>query len=269
MLENEQVVEEPTGTDQETTDEATEETTDEPTDKKVDDDSEPQGDTEEFKESPEDIANSRAYHQQKSQEETERRKGIESDFADLQSQLDNVGNDGSGLRPAAPQKSVEPAQTKEVEDADEDGYLTKSQVASAVNEVMDARDQRQRQEAIDSAWSQEDRAAQAAVRAGIEKSGAPKEVVDKAIAYAQEIVPEYNYIGAPKRQAKLALDQLKQWQLSQAKEQRTEERKVTSDKKTADMGLTAQPAGSGASPPQAKSARTLNDKLADEICPDD
>ncbi len=267
MLNTDKVVEEPTGTDQETTDEATTEevTTDETTEDK----SEPEGQTDEFKESPEDIEKSRAYHQQKSQDETERRKEIEAEHTALLSQLDGVGNDETtGLRPAAPLKPTKPA-VPATEEPEDDGFLTKAQVQSAVTEVMDARDQQRQQDAIDSAWKQEDRVVNATLQAAIKKSGAPKEVVDAAIAYAQEIVPDYNYIGAPKRQCKLALDQIKQWQVMEHKKKRTAEQDETSDKKKADMGLTAQPAGSGATPPQANSAQTLNDKLADDICPDD
>lgn len=264
MLNEDQVVEEPTGTDQEATEEATTEevTTDETTEDK----SEPEGQTDEFKESPEDIEKSRAYHQQKSQEETERRKEIEADHNALLSQLDDVGNDQpTGLRTAAPQTPAEVVKEEEVEDE----FLTKAQVRSAMREEMDARDQQQKQDAIDTAWSRENKVANSTFEAGVKKAGAPKDIVDKAIAYAQEIVPDYNFIGAPKRQCKLALDQIKQWQLTQHNEQRTDEKTKVSDKKKADMGLTAQPAGSGATPPQAGSAQALNDKLADEICPDD
>lgn len=271
MLDTDKVVEEPTGTDQETTKEVTtEEVTKEvTTDETTEDKSEPEGQTEEFKESPEDIEKSRAYHQQKSQEETERRKEIEAEHTALLSQLDGVGNDETvGLRPAAPQKPAEP-DSPVTEDTEDEGFLTQAQVRLAVKQEMDARDQQQRQDTIDSAWKQEDRVANATFKAGIANAKAPKEVVDRAIAYAQEIVPDYNYIGAPKRQCTLALDQIKQWQLTQHKEQRTAEDKETSEKKKADMGLTTQPAGSGATPPQANSAQALNDKLADEIAPDD
>ena len=232
-------------------------------------------------ETPEDIEKSRAYHQQKSQAETEKRKQLETDLAEMTAQLQESDPSLSHVPFVEPEALEAPA-TRPPESEDDDDFSTESIASAAANKVigvMDARDlakvKKAREEAqaeVNRKYDIETKNVSVVLEQFATKHEVPQEVVMAGMEYAKRFV-DLGRLGGPTKAGELAGEYIQrtmtgravkaQAELATAAAAEADQRKVT------DAATVAQPAGGGISAPAPSTPESRNAQLADEIVADD
>lgn len=228
-------------------------------------------------ETPEDIKKSRAYHQAKSQEETELRKQLQADLDQMNTDLraaDPSGSFDADFVESAPgQTPAVPGQPDAVDDYGQiDSKKLTSDITQNVLGALDARDEKLRQQRIDYAYKQETDAVVTRFSAFVAKYKIPDDVVNDALKYSQRFVNQAA-LGAPTKRVELAGEYIQREMADRAVTERRE--LATKANADADDGkieaakALVQPASGPISPPAPLTPDALNDQLADDVVPDD
>lgn len=252
------------------------------------------GETEEKTvETVEDIKKSRAFHQTKAQNETERRKAAETELLSLKARLKPADSEPEGtidtlpgLTPEErqyiasqmkPPQTAQPQQQAQKEEEDEynldiDALLNKrfSEFTDKLVRALDQRDYAREQKVSLQNYMKEVKSVWGIVDEYQQKYEIPKEIREAAEKEAAHFVPFQVYAvgGGPTLRAELVLDKLGQWVVSSKSNAHLEARQAEDNQKLEDVKKLKQPASTGPSAPGKKTAKSVNDKLADDIAPD-
>jgi len=272
-------------------------TADTPDTPEPDDSKEPEGQTDDEPpktvESIEDIKESRAYHQKEKQVETERRKAVEAELVELKAKMASSQEEPTdsidtlpGLTKeerqylaaqaqgqAPPPPSEQDESKDEAEDEEDFDVRLDKRFAKFADKIVGAiglREQQKTQQENTKTYFNEVHSVYSQVDAFQEKYKIPKEIRDAANDDAAYFVPfsVYSQHGGPTRRAKLVLDKLGQYAVSQKKVELLEDSKNTDAKKVEDAKKLIQPAATGPSAPGGKTTRSVNDDEADDIAED-
>ena len=238
-------------------------------------------------ESPEDIVKSRAYFQQKAQEETALRKQLQAEMDAINGTLDQTTTydwDTPGEEPVAPPptpapKPVTPQPASEIDIDDLDLYdpadrkvfmaLTRKAATEDARQAYAEEQAADKQKRVNAQWKRESDTALAQWKGYCEKHNIPEDVVKKVAEKATAFIPNYLELGAPSRRIKYALDQIAQYQVEAGRKKWLDDMTVKDAAKVTKANLTAQPAAAAPSAPSEGSGKSANDIAADEIAPDD
>lgn len=241
-------------------------------------------------ESPEDVAKSRAYHQRKAQEETEIRKSLEKELAEIRGRMEVSSSNDWGPSappverptekptPSTPQAPTSPHDDVNLDDLDLTDpadvrtfhRITTQRAAKEAEAAYDRRQQAGLQQQVNARWKSENETALSEFNSYIEKNNIPEEVIKQAAAKAVHILPDRYQLGVPSRHTELALEFIANWQVDQKRKEwsgkmvHLDADKVEAAKKTAQPAAAAPPA-----PTTGTVKKTTNDLAADEIAPDD
>lgn len=236
-------------------------------------------------ETPEDIANSRKYHQDRVQAQAEQLKEQEAIIAELEAEAANLSvSSPPRLTNASAPVALGPQSTVFEDQEDDSGYVTEQSLDKRMaklednlaNRIFQTQEEKNRAEyihAVRTAWVKNDAHAKHVVFGFAEKNKIPQDVVDKAIQYAGETATLYGSLeegiydaNAPLKHQKLIVDQLKNHLAFAAAGQIRQEQQEKGDEQVTAAGQLAQPSSTGSSPAPSKN---WNDQEADDIAPDD
>ncbi len=229
-------------------------------------------------ETPEDVKKSRAFFQQKAQEETEARKALQDDLAAANAELAAVDpsvNFDAGVT-FDEVKPDEPAPAAPADEFAEQPALDVNQlrkdIAGDVVGVLDTRQAQERQHRIDVAYADELKTVQGKYVDFVGKHKVPREVAEAAIAYSQRYVTQAA-LGAPTKRFELAGEYIQREMTKLAvKEQQKLAKKANAesdDEKVKAAQELAQPSGGGIVAPAPNTPESINKEHADDIMPDD
>ena len=230
-------------------------------------------------ESLDDVKKSRAYHQTKQQEETELRKEIEGDLAELRAELQQ-GDPSTNFSFGAPPDTAQEQQQEQQEQPD-DAYVDPSQfnpqqfrkeLLGDIETMIDGRDRRRGQDEINRKYAGEVKSTGTKLDAFVAKHKIPQEVQAAGLKYAERYI-NGPILGNPTRLVELAAEYMSREMTARAvKAQQklaTEAAGAADDLKIVAAKEIAQPSGGGISAPAPTTSEKLNEIGADDIVPDD
>ncbi|MHC4808475.1 MAG: hypothetical protein ACYTBX_19750 [Planctomycetota bacterium] len=239
---------------------------------------------EKFQETPEDVEKARAYHQQKSQEETEKRKAVEEERDALLAQLD--ADDPSRLsatgEPApAEQKTADKAETTQLpvdDEVDPALRLVLNELRDVKGELADMKQQTVvgQQQEYTRLFKQEESRAQQRVKDYAKKYNIPSDVLQRCDQQAVGIVESPSEqaekawrLGTYTRWGKCMLNLLSQHELQSSIQQKATAAKADATAQVDHAKNVSQPGGTAPAPPSPESMEAWNKKEADNIIEDD
>jgi hypothetical protein len=237
---------------------------------------------EKFQETPEDVEKARAYHQQKSQEETEKRKALEEEKETLLAQLDAADPSRLSVKEqpkAVEQKAEVPAVQLPAEDEiDPATQAVLNELKAVKGELAEMKQQNVagRQEHITNLFKQEESRSLQVVRDYAKKHGIPDDVLGRCdqqavglVASAQEQADNAWNLGTYTRWAKCLVNLLSQHELQSSIQQKATAAKADAAAQVEHAKSVNQPSGAAPAPPSPESMEQWNKEQADDIVPDD